>query len=108
MMREASAKQTLLGPCCIANRRSEEAPFLAEISKLGGEISLHAFRIAGTPRLDVAQRPRHRKKRDTVIYCCGPERLMTAVEEANLSLAGRQAPIFELVLRPAARARPAG
>jgi ferredoxin-NADP reductase len=79
MMREASAKQrswTLL----YCNRRSEEAPFLAEISKLGGEISLHASE-AGT-RLDVAQRL-GTVERDTVIYCCGPERLMTAVEEAT-------------------------
>jgi tetrachlorobenzoquinone reductase len=80
MMREASAKQrrwTLL----YCNRRSEDAPFLAEIGKLpGGEISLHASE-SGT-RLDVAQRLGTVEK-NTVVYCCGPERLMTAVEQAT-------------------------
>jgi ferredoxin len=79
MMREASARSrpwTLL----YCNRRSEDAPFLAEIKALGGEISLHASE-AGT-RLDVAKRLGTVQK-ETVVYCCGPERLMTAVEEAT-------------------------
>jgi ferredoxin-NADP reductase len=79
MMREASARSrpwTLL----YCNRRSEDAPFLAEIKALGGEISLHASET-GT-RLDVARRLGTVEK-DTVVYCCGPERLMTAVEEAT-------------------------
>jgi ferredoxin-NADP reductase len=79
MMREASAKGrpwTLL----YCNRRNEDAPFLAEIGTLGGEISLHSSE-AGT-RLDVAQRFSTVEK-DAVIYCCGPERLMIAVEEAT-------------------------
>lgn len=79
MMREASTKGrpwTLL----YCNRRNEDAPFLAEIKKLGGEISLHSSE-AGT-RLDVAQRL-GAVESDTVIYCCGPENLMTAVEEAT-------------------------
>ena len=79
MMREASAKGrpwTLL----YCNRRNEDAPFLAEIKKLGGEISLHSSE-AGT-RLDAAQRL-GTVQPDTVVYCCGPERLMTAVEEAT-------------------------
>ena len=53
MMREASAKKrswTLL----YCNKRNEDAPFLTEIKKLGGELSLHSSE-AGT-RLDVAQR----------------------------------------------------
>lgn len=79
MMREVSAKGrswTLL----YCNRRNADAPFLAEIKKLGGEISLHSSE-AGT-RLDVAQRL-SKVERGAVIYCCGPERLMTAVEEAT-------------------------
>jgi tetrachlorobenzoquinone reductase len=79
MMREAGARSrpwTLL----YCNRRSEDAPFLAEIKALGGEISLHASE-AGT-RLDVAKRLGTVQK-ETVVYCCGPERLMTAVEEAT-------------------------
>lgn len=79
MIREASAKNrpwTLL----YCNRRTEDAPFLAEIQALGGEISLHASDI-GT-RLDVAQHFSAAQK-DTVVYCCGPERLMTAVEAAT-------------------------
>ena len=79
MMREVAARSrpwTLL----YCNRRDEDAPFLAEIKALGGEISMHSSE-AGT-RLDVAQclvavQP------DTVVYCCGPEKLMTAVEEAT-------------------------
>ncbi|MCK9913962.1 PDR/VanB family oxidoreductase [Microbacteriaceae bacterium K1510] len=79
MMREVSAKKgswTLL----YCNKRNEDAPFLTEIKKLGGEISLHASE-AGT-RLDVAQRLTAVEK-DAVIYCCGPEKLMLAVEEAT-------------------------
>ncbi|AXK83903.1 oxidoreductase [Pseudolabrys taiwanensis] len=79
MMREVSAKHgsfTLL----YCNKRNEDAPFLNEIKKLGGELSLHASE-AGT-RLDVAQRLTAVEK-DAVIYCCGPEKLMLAVEEAT-------------------------
>ena len=79
MMRAVSAKKgsfTLL----YCNKRNEDAPFLAEIAKLGGELSLHASE-AGT-RLDVAQRFATIEK-DAVIYCCGPEKLMLAVEEAT-------------------------
>jgi ferredoxin-NADP reductase len=79
MMREASAKRrpwTLL----YCNRRSEDAPFLAEIKALGGEISLHASEAS--TRLDVAKCLGTVQK-ETVVYCCGPERLMTAVEEAT-------------------------
>jgi len=78
MMREASTKGrswTLL----YCNKRNADAPFLAEIETLGGEISLHSSE-AGT-RLDVAQRL-STVEQDAVIYCCGPERLMMAVEEA--------------------------
>jgi ferredoxin-NADP reductase len=81
MMRQASANKrpwTLL----YCNRRSEDAPFLAEIRTLGGEISLHASE-AGT-RLDVARRL-GTAQQDTAVYCCGPERLMTAVEEATVA-----------------------
>jgi ferredoxin-NADP reductase len=79
MMREASAKRrpwTLI----YCNRRNEDAPFLAEIRTLGGEISLHSSE-AGS-RLDVAKRFGTVEK-DATIYCCGPESLMTAVEEAT-------------------------
>lgn len=81
MMREASAKGrswTLL----YCNKRNTDAPFLAEIETLGGEISLHSSE-AGT-RLDVVQRL-SKVEQDAVIYCCGPERLMMAVEEATAS-----------------------
>jgi ferredoxin-NADP reductase len=79
MMRKASAKGrpwTLL----YCNRRNEDAPFLAEIKNLGGEISLHSSE-AGT-RLDVARRL-NKVEPDAVVYCCGPERLMVAVEDAT-------------------------
>lgn len=79
MMRAVSANGrpwTLL----YCNRRNEDAPFLHEIEALGGEISLHSSE-AGS-RLDVAQRLSV-VQNDTAIYCCGPEKLMTAVEEAT-------------------------
>jgi ferredoxin-NADP reductase len=79
MMREASAQGkpwTLL----YCNKRDADAPFLNEIKSLGGEISLHSTE-AGT-RLDVTKQLSDVRK-DTVVYCCGPEGLMTAVEEAT-------------------------
>ncbi len=79
MMRTASASGktwTLL----YCNRRDDEAPFLSEIRALKGDVSLHSA-TAGT-RLDVAQRLAA-PKQDTLVYCCGPERLMLAVEAAT-------------------------
>lgn len=79
MMREATstgADWTLL----FCTRRVEEAAFLDEALALGGTVSLHASE-AGT-RLDVAARLAEAPP-DTVLYCCGPERLMAAVEEAT-------------------------
>ena len=79
MMREVSARgRTWTLFYC--NRRNQDAPFLNEIKALGGRISLHSSE-AGT-RLDVAESLAAARP-DTVIYCCGPERLMTAVEEAT-------------------------
>jgi tetrachlorobenzoquinone reductase len=79
MMRTASEKGCLW-TLFYCNRRNEDAPFLSEIESLGGDVSLHSS-DAGT-RLDVAQRLGPVQD-DTVIYCCGPERLMTAVEQAT-------------------------
>lgn len=79
MMRELAARKqhwTLL----YCNRRNEDAPFLKEIEALGGTLSLHSTE-AGT-RLDVAQRLAT-PQADTVVYCCGPEKLMLAVEEVT-------------------------
>jgi ferredoxin-NADP reductase len=79
MMRAASEKGkpwTLL----YCNKRDADAPFLEEIKSLGGEISLHSTE-AGT-RLDVVKQLSDVRK-DTVVYCCGPDGLMTAVEEAT-------------------------
>jgi len=79
MMRELGRRNrrwTLL--YCI--RRVEDAPFLQEIRRLGGTISLHSSE-AGT-RLDAASRLAA-PEADTVIYCCGPEKLMIAVEAAT-------------------------
>jgi ferredoxin-NADP reductase len=79
MMRAASEQGkpwTLL----YCNKRDADAPFLEEIKSLGGEISLHSTE-AGT-RLDVIKQLSDVRK-DTVVYCCGPDGLMTAVEEAT-------------------------
>lgn len=60
--------------------RLGNAPFLDEVKALGGKVSLHISE-AGT-RLDVDARLAERPA-DTVLYCCGPDRLMTAVEQAT-------------------------
>jgi ferredoxin-NADP reductase len=72
----AGAVWTLL----FCSRNIEQAPFLEEARGYGGEISVHTSQ-AGT-RLDVTQCLATAKP-DTMIYCCGPERLMTAVEAAT-------------------------
>jgi ferredoxin-NADP reductase len=79
MMRTASEKGRAW-TLYYCNHRKEEAPFLSEIEALGGQVSLHTS-DSGT-RLDVAQRLGPVQE-DTVVYCCGPERLMSAVEEAT-------------------------
>jgi ferredoxin-NADP reductase len=79
MMRAATgagAAWTLL----FCARSIEQAPFLEETKAYGGEVSVHASQ-AGT-RLDVTQCLAEVKP-DTMIYCCGPESLMTAVETAS-------------------------
>ncbi len=79
MMRQASARGrpwTLL----YCNKRDSDAPFLNEIRALGGDISLHSSE-AGT-RLDVKAQLAV-VQAGAMIYCCGPERLMTAVEETT-------------------------
>jgi ferredoxin-NADP reductase len=79
MLRAASragAAWTLL----FCTRRAAEAPFLDEIRSLPGEVVLHAS-AEGT-RLDVAARLAAPQP-GTLVYCCGPERLMTAVEAAT-------------------------
>jgi len=79
MMRAAAAARkpwTLL----YCNRSDDEAPFLDEIKALGGTIKLHST-AAGT-RLDAAARLAA-VEANTLVYCCGPERLMLAVEAAT-------------------------
>lgn len=79
MMREArrnGAEWSLL----FCTRRAREAAFLDEARLLGGKVFLFASE-AGT-RLDVKLRLAEPEP-ETIIYCCGPERLMTAVEEAT-------------------------
>ena len=61
-------------------RSAAEAPFLAEARSFGGEVVLHDS-AAGT-RLDAAARLATVKP-GLRVYCCGPERLMAAVEEAT-------------------------
>jgi ferredoxin-NADP reductase len=79
MMRAASragTPWTLL----FCTRSTGEAPFLDEIRSLDGEVVLHCS-AEGT-RLDAAARLAAPQP-GTLVYCCGPERLMTAVEEAT-------------------------
>lgn len=76
MMRATNAPWTLL--FCV--RGAANAPFLAEARALGGEVVLHDS-LADT-RLDVAARLGD-IERGTMVYCCGPQRLMEAVEDAT-------------------------
>jgi tetrachlorobenzoquinone reductase len=79
MMREATktgAQWTLL----YCARRASDAPFLEEAQALGGEVVLHASESGN--RLDVPARLAQ-PLLDTILYCCGPERLMSAVEAAT-------------------------
>jgi len=61
-------------------RSSADAPFLEEARALGGEVVLHASRDGS--RLDVTERLREAQP-GTLLYCCGPDALMSAVEEAT-------------------------
>lgn len=61
------------------NRRLTEAPFLDEILALHGDVHLHTSEL-GT-RLDVSELMKEVRS-DTLVYCCGPNELMTAVEAA--------------------------
>ena len=79
MMRAADATRrpwTLL----YCNKDEAAAPFLDEIRKFAGTVSLHSSQ-RGT-RLDVAK-TLAAPQPGTVLYCCGPESLMTAVEETT-------------------------
>jgi ferredoxin-NADP reductase len=79
MMHRANANRrhwTLL----YCNRRNQDAPFLDEIRDLGGNIFLYSS--APGPRLNVAERF-SAVERDSAIYCCGPESLMSAVEAST-------------------------
>ena len=79
MMRAASdagAAWTLL----FCARSVEQAPFLNEAKAHGGNVTVHASQAGA--RLDVT-RCLAEVKSDTIIYCCGPESLMTAVEAAS-------------------------
>ncbi len=71
----AGAGATLL--YCV--RSLDQAPFLDEARACGSEVRVYESK-AGT-RLDIAGRLADIAP-DTMIYCCGPERLMTAVEQA--------------------------
>lgn len=93
---QAGADWTLL--FCTA--RAAEAPFLAEARALG-EVVVHAS-SEGT-RLDVIARLAAPQP-DTLVYCCGPQRLMEAVEAATASWPEGSVH-FEWF---AARSRPAG
>jgi ferredoxin-NADP reductase len=79
MMRAASEKKANWS-LLYCNRRRGDAPFLSEIRSLGGAVSLHSTE-AGT-RLDVGKHLAE-VRQDTLVYCCGPESLMNAVENAT-------------------------
>ena len=55
--------------------------FFEEIEALGGEASFHISQAGGRLDVDVL----HDRPPDALLYCCGPERLMRAVEEATAS-----------------------
>jgi ferredoxin-NADP reductase len=61
-------------------RRTDAAPFLTELRDLGGDVFLHVSEEGS--RLDVSARL-GTPEVDTMVYCCGPESLMVAVDEAT-------------------------
>ncbi|MCL2428689.1 MAG: PDR/VanB family oxidoreductase [Alphaproteobacteria bacterium] len=71
----AGAPWTLL----YCNKNAADAPFLQEIRRFAGTLSLHSSQD-GT-RLEVAKAVATPQE-NTALYCCGPESLMVAVEEA--------------------------
>lgn len=79
MMWEASAKRRnwTLRYC---HRLGQDAPFLPEIMNSSGEVVLHSTE-SGT-RLDV-EAELNAVRENTLVYCCGSESLMTAVEDAT-------------------------
>jgi len=79
MMRAATAAGSTWSLLLCAPRTAN-APFLREARALGGEVSVHAS-TEGT-RLDIAAHLRDARP-DTLLYCCGPEALMLAVEQAT-------------------------
>lgn len=62
------------------HRLGQNAPFLPEIVNPAGEVVLHSTE-RGT-RLDV-EAELSAVRENTLVYCCGPESLMTAVEDAT-------------------------
>ena len=79
MMREAT-RAALPWSLLFCVRRREHAPFLGEALAMGGDVSLHASEDGS--RLDVAVRLAE-VPAGTSLYCCGPDNLMRAVEEAT-------------------------
>jgi ferredoxin-NADP reductase len=61
-------------------RQAEDAAFLPEIASLGGQVEVHESGRGS--RLDVTAMLRE-VPADTLLYCCGPESLMLAVEQAT-------------------------
>ena len=72
---EAGARRTLL----FCARTTAEAPLLAAARAFGGDVRVHS--AAEGTRLDVAAELAEPRP-DTLLYCCGPARLMLAVEDA--------------------------
>ena len=95
--RDAGSRWSLL----FCARRAAEAPFLEVAKALGGAVELFASDL-GT-RLDVAARLGEPRP-GALLYCCGPEALMLAVEEATARWPAGSVR-FEWF---AARSRPAG
>lgn len=61
-------------------RKASDAPFMRDLRDLGGSVVLYASQDG--ERLDAAERLATQED-DTMVYCCGPESLMTAVEAAT-------------------------
>ena len=76
MLREAGPRGTLV----FCTKSAADAPFLAEARAMGGVVEV--FASAEGSRFDVAARLAAVPP-DTRLYCCGPERLMLAVEQAT-------------------------
>ena len=86
--RRGRARRAPTGPCSTAGRSRASMAFVDELAPYADRVTLVPQDELGVLDLDNALgEPRD----DTLVYCCGPEGLLAAVEQRCAVLAGRRA-----------------